>query len=123
MVIVDTNIFISAIRGNEIAKQLIKKYMPNIGISVVTEMELYAGANSNTKREIVDQIVLFHEVIYLNKATCIIALNLIKTYNSGNSSLYLADALIAATCINGHYPLITFNTQDFSMIKGLKFAK
>lgn len=51
MVIVDTNIFISAIKGNEIAKQSIKKYIPNIGMSVVTELELYAGASSNSKRK------------------------------------------------------------------------
>ena len=123
MVIVDTDVIISSIRNNEIAKQLIRKYMPFINISIIIEMELYAGANNKSKKEIVLNIVKQHEVIQINKSICDIALRLIKTYNTGSRSLFLSDAIIAATCLNNKCPLVTFNTKDYSFIKGLQLAK
>ncbi len=123
MVIVDTDVIIASIRGNEIAKQLIRKYAPNISISVVTVIELYIGATNKTKKEIVESILKEHEVIYINKMICETALKLIKLNNTANKSLYLSDALIAATCLHEHYALVTFNTKDFNIIKGLHLAK
>ena len=123
MVIVDTDVIISAMRDNEIAKQLLKKYIPAIFISVVTEMELYTGATNKLKKEAVGIILKQHEVIPINKAICEIALRLIKTYNTSSKSLYFPDALIAATCLYEHCPLVTFNTKDFEIIKGLRLAK
>lgn len=51
-----------------------------------------------------------------------IALRLIKSYNNANSSLFMPDALIAATCLYHHASLVTFNTKDFVIIKGLQLA-
>jgi predicted nucleic acid-binding protein len=57
MVIADTNIIIAAIRGNEMAKQLLLKYMPAVYISVVTEIELFTGATNISKKRTVEQII------------------------------------------------------------------
>jgi tRNA(fMet)-specific endonuclease VapC len=123
MVVVDPDVIIASIRGNDIAKQLIKKYMPSMYISVVTEMELYVGATNKTKKDIVEKVLKVHEVLPINKSICETALRLIKTYNTTNKSLFLSDALIAATCLHEHCALITFNTKDFKIIKGLHLAK
>ncbi len=123
MVIVDTDVIIASIRGNAIAQQLIRKYSPSICISAVTEMELFIGATSKPKKDIAEKVIKEHEVIHINKFICEIALRLIKTHNSANSSLYLSDALIAATCLHNHCSLVTFNTKDFAMVKGLQLAK
>lgn len=123
MVIVDTDVIIASIRGNEIAQQLIRKYMPLISISVITEMELYIGATNKTKKDIVKKVLTEHEVIGINKSICETALSLIKAYNTSNKSLYLSDAIIAATCLHEHCSLLTFNTKDFKIIKGLQLAK
>ena len=73
MVIIDTDVIISSIRGNEIAKQLIRKYIDVAHVSVITEMELYVGATNKLKKDIVDQVLKSHEIIPINKAICEIA--------------------------------------------------
>jgi tRNA(fMet)-specific endonuclease VapC len=123
MVIVDTDVIIAAIRGNDIAKQMIRRYKTSVCISVVTEMELYVGATNKKKKESIELVLKEHEVIQLNKSICEIALRLIKTYNTSNNSLFFPDALIAATCLYEHCSLVTFNTKDFTIIKGLQLAK
>lgn len=122
MVIVDTNVLISSIRGNKMAVQLIKKYMPNVRISVITELELYIGATNKSKKNTVAQILMSHEVIPINKSINEIAIRLVKMYNTANRSLYLPDAFIAATCLHENCRLLTFNTKDFKFIKGLHLA-
>jgi tRNA(fMet)-specific endonuclease VapC len=122
MVIVDTNVLISSIRGNMMAMQLIKKYMPEIRLSVITEVELYIGATNKSKKNTVAKILSSHEVIPINKSISEIAIRLVKTYNTGSRSLYLPDAFIAATCLHENCRLLTFNTKDFKFIKGLHLA-
>ncbi len=122
MVIADTNIIIAVIRGNEMAKQLLLKYMPAVYISVITEIELYVGANNISKKRTVDQIIKTHETIYINHTISQIAIRLVKTYNSNSKNLFLPDALIAATCLHTGFALLTFNTSDFKFIKGLHIA-
>ena len=123
MVIADTDILIAAIRGNKIAQSLISKYMPNVYISAVTEIELYIGATNTEKKNAVKQILKTHTVLHLSRSIGNICLRLIKTYNTSNRNLYMPDALIAATCIEHGYSLLTFNTKDYKFIKGLKLAK
>jgi len=123
MVIADTDILIAAIRGNEMAKKLLSKYMPNVYISSVTEMELYIGATNTIKKNAVKQVIVSHAVLPLSKSIGDIGLRLIKTYNTPNRSLYMPDALIAASCIDAGFALLTFNTKDFKFIKGLKLAR
>jgi len=123
MVIVDTNIIISSIRGNEMARQLIKKYLSSIHISVVTEIELYSGATTKAKKDVVEKVIALHPTIPINKSICEIATRLVKTYNTGHKSLFLPDAFIAATCIHENCRLLTFNLKDFDFIKGLHLAK
>jgi predicted nucleic acid-binding protein len=77
-------------------------------------MELYVGATSKKKKDIIESVMKEHEVN--------IALRLIKSYNNANSSLFMPDALIAATCLYHHASLVTFNTKDFVIIKGLQLA-
>lgn len=123
MVIADTNIIIAAIRGNEMAKQLLLKYMPAVYISVVTEIELFTGATNISKKRTVEQIIKTHETILINHSISQTALRLVKNYNTTSKSLYLPDALIAATCLHKGFSLLTFNTSDFKFIKGLHIAR
>ncbi len=122
MVIVNTNIFIAAMRGHAIAQTLIAKYAPGVFISAVTEMELLVGATNSSKQSAVEAVLLSHEVIHISKAISEATLQLIKAHNTSTRSLAIPDALIAATCLQTGYPLVTFNTQDFKFIKGLQLA-
>jgi tRNA(fMet)-specific endonuclease VapC len=121
MVIVDTDVLISSMRSNKIAEQLIKRHMPHVNISVVTEVELYIGATNKPRKDAIAKVLLTHNVIPI-KAICELAIRLVKTYNTANKSLYLPDAFIAATCLHEHCRLLTFNVKDFKFIKGLQIA-
>ena len=51
MVIADTNVIIASIRGNELAKGMLSKYLKNgICISIITEIELNIGATNAGKK-------------------------------------------------------------------------
>jgi len=123
VIIADTDVFIAAIRGNKIAQSLLRKYGDSIVVSAITVAELYVGARNHTKKKIVEQILDDHEMIELNKAITEVALRLIKTYNTSTKQLQVADAFIAATCLENKAALLTFNTKDFRFIKGLRQAK
>ena len=92
MIVSDTDILISAIRGNEMAKKLIRKYGNHLAISIITEMELYAGAKSPDKKKVIVTILTKHEVLQLSKAIGETALRLMKEYNTTTRSLFLGDA-------------------------------
>jgi len=96
--------------------------MPSVSISVITEIELYVGANNKSKKEVVLKVLKDHNVIPINKMICETALRLVKMYNTANKSLQLPDAFIAATCLHENCRLLTFNTKDFKFIKGLHIA-
>jgi len=49
-------------------------------------------------------------------------IDLIRTY-SNTHGLLLADALIAATCLENDLTLVTYNVKDFHFIQGLKWLK
>jgi predicted nucleic acid-binding protein len=124
MVIADSDVIIAAIRGNEMAKSILKKYAKGgIYISLITAIELNIGATNASKKAAIKKVSESHETLPINKAIGELALRLVKTHNTKTQSLYLADALIAATCLHHNFRLITFNSKDFAIIKGLQFAK
>ncbi len=123
VVIADTDVFIAAIRGNEIAQSLLRRYGGSIAVSAITAAELYVGARTHAKKRIVEQILNDHAFVELNKAITEVAIRLIKTYNTSTKQLLLPDAFIAATCPEQKAALLTFNTKDFHFIKGLRLAK
>jgi predicted nucleic acid-binding protein len=123
MVIADTDIFIAALRNHSIAKSLLEKYGSAVSLSAVTAMELYVGAKSAEKKQWVAAILDDHELISLDRSITLTAMKLVKQYNSHSRSLFIADALIAATCLEHSASLLTFNTGDFDFIKGLRLVK
>ncbi|HBB95788.1 MAG TPA: hypothetical protein DC054_10390 [Blastocatellia bacterium] len=49
-------------------------------------------------------------------------MDLIRAY-SNTHGLLLADALIAATCLDLNLTLVTYNVNDFHFIEDLKYLK
>ncbi len=122
MVVADTDVLIAAMRGHDVAKSLLRQHRRDLHLTAVTVMELYIGATNESKREAVRQIIASHEILYLDKATSARAIALVQTYNSISQSLYLGDALIAATCLENGASLLTFNRSDFKAVKGLQLV-
>jgi predicted nucleic acid-binding protein len=120
MVIIDTNIFIGALRGNLDAAKYLSTYQRNGFISIITEMELLVGAKTKLQKQQAEFISNAFDKLKISTDIYLISKRLLKEYNTQTKSLYLPDAIIAATAINMNYPLLTYNHSDYHFIKGLK---
>ncbi len=118
-ILVDTNIVVEMLRGNEKAKVYLenKPY-----ISVVTEGELICGVKNKQMLEVVKKTIDFFPVIYFDKRVSRKSTELLWKYRLSHG-LEILDSLIAATAIVGKYTLVTMNVKDFQYIEGLGLVK
>jgi len=120
MILLDTNIVIELLKGNnEILSEIETIGADNVILSKVTVLEMYIGAiNKNDLIKIQKYLDKFPKLKFsdriIDKAT-----QLVYQYNLSNS-LFINDAIIAATCIENDTPLYTLNLKDFKYIKELK---
>lgn len=121
--IIDTDILIWYMRGNEKAKKAIGKSTA-FQISVVTYMELVQGMRS--KSELKELRKAFKNwnahVLFINEEISSKALFFVERFFLSHS-LELADALIAATAVSSGIPIFTGNDKLYRMIKELEIRK
>ena len=118
--LVDTCIFIGAIRGNNNSLNIINELRGKIVFSVITEMELYAGAKTRErKKEIEKQFDIFLRCD-IDRSISQRAVYLIKKYTSQKRQPQIPDMLIAATAMINNFTLVTYNEKDFNFIGQLK---
>jgi predicted nucleic acid-binding protein len=113
----DTNIFIAIFNGDPFLKELVKTDRPVI--STVVYLELIQGSKNNTEVKKIEKLLTFFEIIHFDESIAIRSIDLIRRYSKSHG-LMLADAVIAATCLEHSLKLITFNARDFRFIKGLE---
>ena len=115
--LVDTDILVDMLRRKNGAED----YLDSIGdwsLSIVTGMELVAGAKNKDEIREIDIVVATYEAIPLNSEIGEPAYNLMKTY-AKSEGLDPSDAIIAATAIHEGLKLSTKNKKHFTNIKGL----
>jgi len=116
MIIVDTDVLIWYLRGNQHAKELLESHLP-FEISAVTWAELLQGVRN--KNEIKKLKALFKEwnvgILHIDENISVRALLLVTDFTLSNS-LRLADALIAATAIEHQYRLLTANDKHYRCV-------
>jgi len=122
-VIVDTDVLIWYMRGNESAYQLIEK-LTEFNISVVTYMELVQGMrNKNELNSLRKALHVWNtKVLYISEEISAKAMFLVEQHYLSHL-LQLADALIGSTAIHYALPLVTANDKHYKVIKGLKIRK
>lgn len=118
--IFDTDIVIWFLRGNENAK---KAVIDNQGfsISAVTYMELVQGMKNKKELQVLKNFIssLGIRVIPITPNITEEAIDLVENFYL-SSSMELADALIAATCIEYQDVLYTANDKHYKVVDGLK---
>jgi tRNA(fMet)-specific endonuclease VapC len=126
MILLDTDICIHILRGNNKVIEERKKYPDQVAVSFMTLAELYYGAeksaNAVKNRSLIEQFLLTVDVI--NSDNQIMhRFGLLKA-SLENLSLSLADAdlLVAATALEKCNLLATGNLKHFSRIDGLLLA-
>lgn len=103
-------------------RRIIEPIQNNLAISLITVMELLAGATSNQKKYEILKTSKAYRVIEITEAICKTALNLSKKYCIEHE-VGVADVLIAATAIANNLPLYTDNVRHFEFIVELTLYK
>ena len=121
--LIDTDVIIWYMRGNEKAKRAIRNF-DGYSISVVSYMELVQGLRN--KEELNALRNSFKKwnarIIYINEEISAKAMFLVEQYFLSHS-LQLADALIGATSMLYGLPLLTANTKHYEVIKTIILKK
>ena len=121
--IIDTDVLIWHLRGNEKARDLIYKSIP-FSISVVTYIELIQGMRDKKEmNSLIKQLAKWNvDIIQINQDISTRAMIYVEDYHH-SSAMELADALIAATSINNSEILLTGNEKHYKNIPNIQIKK
>ena len=121
--IIDTDVLIWYIKGNEKAYKAIER-VNNFFISVVTYMELVQGMRN--KKELNSLRKSIHswdaKVLYISEEISSKAMFYVEQHFLSHS-LQLADALIGATAVAYSLPILTGNNKHYKILKDIQIAK
>ncbi len=121
--IIDTDVIIWFLRGNEKAKEVVYKNIP-FKISVITYMEIVQGMKDK-KELLVFQKQLRKwdvEIIQIDKEISSRAMFFVEDYFLSHS-MELSDALIAATGIQTKDIVLTANDRHYKFIPNIQLEK
>ena len=121
--LVDTDVLIWYLKGNENAYQAIEN-SSNFFISVVTYMELVQGMRN--KKELNNLRKALHiwnaKILYISEEISVKAMFYVEQHFLSHS-IQLADALIGATAIAYGNPVLTGNDKHYKVLKDLKIKR
>ena len=121
--LVDTDVLIWYLKGNENAYQIIEN-SSNFFISVVTYMELVQGMRN--KKELNNLRKALHiwnaKILYISEEISAKAMFYVEQHFLSHS-MQLADALIGATAIAYGNPVLTGNDKHYKILKDLKIKR
>ena len=117
--LVDTNILVDVTRGSPEAADYLDALGGNWSTSMITCLELLAGARTQRETTDLDLVLRGYRAIPPNDDISRRAYYLVKTY-ARSHGLETLDALIAATALEEGLTLVTRNRKHFQMIVDLK---
>jgi predicted nucleic acid-binding protein len=123
IVIIDSDVLIWYLKGNENARQVIDANIP-FKISVINYMELIQGMDDKRTLKILQKQLRNWsvEILHINEKISKLAMNLVENYYLSHS-LELADSIIAATVLVSNEVLITANDKHYKYIPNIQVSK
>ena len=121
--IIDTDVLIWYMRGNEKAFKAIEK-AGNFFISVVTYIELVQGMRNKKELNNLRKAIHFRnaKVLYISEDISSKAMFYVEQHFLSHS-LQLVDALISATAVAYALPILTGNDKHYRIIKDIQITK
>lgn len=121
--ILETDILIWYLRGNEKAKNIVEDNIP-FSISVVTYMEIIQGMKNKEEFKLFQKQMLRWNtnIIQINQEISSRAMFYVQEYSLSHSMM-LADSLIAATVVQNSEILITANDKHYKFIPNIECKK
>ena len=121
--VIDTDVLIWYMKGNEKAQRAIEN-SKNFFVSVVTYMELVQGMRN--KNELNNFRRALHgwnsEILYISEEISVKAMFFVEQHYLSHS-IQLADALIGATAIAYGIPILTGNDKHYKIFKDIQIKK
>lgn len=124
--ILDTNVCIDVLRGRKKVIDRLAACRPNdCFISVVTEFELFQGADRapaghrEDARAKVARFVASLQILHFDSASARIAASINAGLLNQGTPVSITDVFIAATGLRHQWTVVTNNTKDFRRIDGL----
>lgn len=118
MILLDTNILIEILKGNQQTIEKVQNLDSVLAISSISVMELYYAALNKTEVNKLEKFVSLFNIIQLDESISVQAIKLVKTYAKSHH-LDIPDSLIASTALINKYKLFTYNIKDFKYIKNI----
>ena len=118
MILLDTNIRIEILKGNEKTIQRTEAFTEELAISSISVMELYYGAINKRELNKLEKFTSLFQIIQINEMISKTAVQLVKSYAKSHT-LDIPDSLIASTCLTNDCQLFTYNLKDFKYIERL----
>ena len=115
----DTNVFSQIFKSNSDVQSFVEKSNPVICSTVY--IECLQGSKSNQEKSRIKKYLETFTVFYQTEEISRRTIALVDRY-SNTHGLMLADAQIAAVCLEYDITLITYNVKDFLFIAGLKIT-
>jgi toxin FitB len=116
--LVDRDIIVDLTRGSSAAADYLDRLADAWSISMITCLELLAGARTQRETTDLDIVLSGYHAIPPNEDITRRAYYLMKTY-ARSHGLHTLDALIAATALEDGLTLATKNRKHFQMISEL----
>jgi len=121
--IIDTDVFIWYMKGNERAYDLIEN-SKSFFISVITYIELVQGMRN--KKELTNLRNALREwntqILYISEEISAKAMFYVEQHFLSNA-VQLADALIGATAITYGFPIVTANVKHYKVMQDIEIKK
>jgi len=118
--LIDTNVLSRIFTGDKDVKDFIETL--DAAVCTVIYVECLQGSKSTREKRIVESYLSKFALNHITFDISTRTIDLIRTY-SNTHGLLLADALIAATCLDLNLTLVTYNVNDFHFIEDLKYLK
>ena len=123
--LIDTDILIHSIKGNETVNQNIAKYAAiTNAISIITLGELLYGAKKSLQRDkntsIIYRLAEIFPVVGITRSTIETFTDIKLGLEKKGEVIEDFDLLIAATALSLNYTLVTNNVRHFEIVKGLQ---
>ena len=123
MLLIDTDVIIWYLRGNEKAFTTIEN-LESFNISVVTYMELVQGMRNKKELNSLRQALQAwnSKILYITEEISAKAMFAVEQHFLSHS-MQLADALVGSTAVTHGLPLLTGNDKHYKIMKGLQLKR
>jgi predicted nucleic acid-binding protein len=121
--IIDSDVLIWYLKGNENARQIINANIP-FKISVINYMELIQGMDDKRSLKIFQKQLKNWsvEILHITEKISKLAMELVENYYLSHS-MELADSIIAATALENNEILLTANDKHYKYIPNIQVNK